>query len=174
MYKNLDFIRHEKIVFAIVIFMLAFTASACSSIIPNRRDEGHEESGAELSLDQAYDRIRGGARLVLVYDEQSNSFHGHVENITDGILEQVRVEVHLSNGIELGPTTPVDLDPGEKIGITLAATTSSFDGWTAHPEVGGGETGEHGLGEGEGEHQGEGEGEHDREGGGEHEEEGSD
>ena len=67
-----------------------------------------------------------------------------MENITDEILEQVRVEVHLSNGVELGPTTPVDLEPGESIKIILAATTSNFDGWTAHPEVGGGETGEHG------------------------------
>ena len=170
MYKNLDLIRHEKLVFVVVIFVLAITASACSS----SRDEGFEESGTELSFDQTYDRIRGGARLVLVYDEQSNSFHGHVENITEGILEQVRVEVHLSNGVKLGPTTPVDLEPGESTKIILAATTSIFDGWTAHPEVGGGVTGEHGQGKGEGEHQGEGDGEHDREGGGEHEGGGSD
>ena len=54
---------------------------------------------------------------------------------------------------KLGPTTPVDLAPGEKIDVQLTANSKDFDGWTAHPEVGEGEHGEHG------EHGGE----HDRE-----------
>ena len=65
-----------------------------------------EESGAELALNQSYDQVRNGARLVLAYDAQSNSFSGTVKNTTDRILKRVRVEVHLSNGKELGPTTP--------------------------------------------------------------------
>ena len=62
-----------------------------------------EESGTELALDESYDAVRNGARLVLTYDAQGNSFNGFVENTTDNILKQVRVEVHLSNGVELGP-----------------------------------------------------------------------
>jgi hypothetical protein len=73
-------------------------------------------------------------------------------------LKRVRVEVHLSNGKELGPTTPADLDPGERRDIKLKATSKYSDGWTAHPEVG---IGEHGSAE---EHGG-----HDRESRGEHE-----
>ena len=57
-------------------------------------------------------------------------------NTTNAILKQVRVEVHLSNGVELGPTTPADLYPGQIRPISLAATSSSFDRWNAHPEVG--------------------------------------
>jgi len=110
-------------------------------------DEG-EESGAELALDETYDSVRNGVRLILAYDGQTNSFKGTVENTTPKSLERVRVEVHLSNGIELGPTTPSDLAPGAKRKVTLAATEKKFDRWTAHPEVGSGE--------------------HDREGGGEH------
>jgi hypothetical protein len=41
-----------------------------------------------------------------------------------------------SNGVELGPTAPTDLNPGERIEISLKATNRNFDGWTAHPEVG--------------------------------------
>ena len=60
------------------------------------------------------------------------------------------VAVHLSNGIELGPTTPVDLKPSEKISVNLKATEKAFETWSTHAEVGSSEEG-HGE-EGEGEH----------------------
>ncbi len=101
-------------------------------------EEG-EESGTELARNEGYDEIRNGVRLILAYDGQSNSFNGTVENTTDKILKRVRVEVHLSNGKELGPTTPFDLDPGEKRDVELSETNTDFDSWTAHPEVGNGE-----------------------------------
>ena len=102
------------------------------------KDSG-EESSTELTLNETYDNVRNGARLILAYDAQSNSFKGTVENTTDETLQQVRVEVHLSNGTELGPTTPVDLQPGAQSEVELTATSKNFDGWTAHPEVGSGE-----------------------------------
>ncbi|MDE2919518.1 MAG: hypothetical protein OXR64_06680 [Chloroflexota bacterium] len=131
---------------------------------------GSEEgSGANLALDETFDAVRGGARLILAYDAASNAFTGTVANTTGGILRQVRIEVHLSNGVELGPTTPVDLQPGQVLAVELPATAAPFTGWIAHAEVGsGGEAGgEHGAGsqggEGGGEHGGGREG-----GGGEH------
>ncbi len=130
-------------------------------------DEG-EESGESLTLDETYDFVRKGARLVLRYDADSNAFVGSVANTTDVILRRVRVEVHLSNGTELGPTTPVDLASGEMADVSLSATEEPFTGWTPHAEVdtGDGGGGEHGEdGEGGGEHGGRGEG---GEGGGAH------
>jgi hypothetical protein len=109
-----------------------------------------EESGPKLALNQSYDHVRNGARLILAYDEKTNSFSGTVENTTDKTLKQVRVEVHLSNGKELGPTTPTDLDPGKKTDVKLVATSKDFDWWTAHPEVGIGEHGGGGHGDGKG------------------------
>lgn len=108
-----------------------------------------EESGTEFALDQTYDEVRHGARLILKYDAASNSFHGTVENTTEEPLERVRVEVHLSNGKELGPTTPTNLKPGEKVDVKLVAESKDFDGFSAHPEVG---NQEHGHGEEQGEH----------------------
>ena len=107
---------------------------------------GSEEgSGAnQLAPDETFDMVRAGARLVLNYDAQGNSFVGSVENTTNAVLTNVRVEVHLSNGTELGPTTPVDLAPGEVVPINLAATAEPFTGWTPHAEVGGGEGGQAG------------------------------
>ena len=159
---------------SVSIVFVIFVIIRCSRTNEPSIDEGEEESNTELALDETYDKIRNGARLILAYDAQSNAFKGTVENTTAETLKQVRVEVHLSNGKELGPTTPGDLAPDEKREILLTATSTNFDGWTAHPEVGegehshGGEGGEHGR-EGEGEHShGEESGEHGKEGEGEH------
>ena len=110
---------------------------------------GSEEgSGANLALDETFDAVRGGARLILSYDAAGNAFTGTVQNTTGNVLPQVRIEVHLSNGVELGPTTPVDLAPGQVLAVKLPATAAPFTGWIAHAEVGsGGEAGgEHGSG----------------------------
>ena len=117
---------------------------------------GEEGSGATLGLDETFDMVRSGARLILSYDAPSNSFKGTVENTTNDVLNRVRIEVHLSNGAELGPTTPTDMSPGEVVAINLPATPASFTGWTAHAEVGGGGEGsESGAGStGSGEHGG--------------------
>ena len=116
---------------------------------------GSEEgSGATLAPDETFDMVRSGARLILSYDAPSNSFKGTVENTTNNVLGQVRIEVHLSNGTELGPTTPVDMAPGEVVAINLLATQASFTGWVAHAEVGS-QGSESGGGEGGGESGGE-------------------
>lgn len=150
---------------AIVLFV---SINGCSKTEELSVDDGDEESNVELSLTDTYDKVRNGARLILNYDAQSNAFKGTVENTTNETLQQVRVEVHLSNGRELGPTTPGDLAPSEKREILLTATSTDFDKWTAHPEVG---EGEHGSGEERGEHEAEG-GEHGGEGDREHDGEG--
>ena len=153
-----------RILTAIVAVLTLLTIISCSRTTKPAMDEGDEESGTQLTLAETYDKVRNGARLILNYDAQSNTFKGTVENTTDETLKQVRVEVHLSNGKELGPTTPGDLAPGEKKDIQLTATSTDFEGWTAHPEVG---SNEHSSSEqGNGEH---GEEEHDREGESEHE-----
>ena len=109
---------------------------------------GSEEGGSGLALDETFDMVRAGARLIMNYDAAANVFVGTVANTTDATLTRVRIEVHLSNGIELGPTTPTDLAPGEILDVVLPATTQAFDSWTPHAEVGASEGG----GEGSGEH----------------------
>ena len=108
---------------------------------------GEEGSSNMLAPDETFDMVRSGARLILSYDAPSNSFKGTVENMTSSVLNQVRIEVHLSNGTELGPTTPTSIAPGEVLAITLPATQASFTGWVAHAEVGGGGEGSESGGE---------------------------
>lgn len=111
-----------------------------------------EGAGANaLALDQTYDATVNGARLILSYDAASNRFIGTVENTSNATLTRVRVEIHLSNGLELGPTTATDLAAGEVLDIILDAGAQAFDAWTPHAEVG---SGEGGSSEGPGEHGG--------------------
>ncbi len=99
---------------------------------------GGEEFANQLDKFDTYDELRAGSRLVLSYDAASNAFTGTVANITEASLSRVRVEVHLSNGVELGPTPAVDLAPGASAAVSLAAPDRPFDTWSAHAEVGGG------------------------------------
>ena len=98
-------------------------------------EEG-EESGPQIGLDGIHDEVRKGVRLILSFDSESSSFVGTVENVSEKTVPKVRVEVHLSNGKELGPTKPVDLAPGKKIEIKLSAVGQTFTWWKAHAEAG--------------------------------------
>lgn len=115
--------------FNVVLFLVLAIIIACGST-------GDEESATTLSKTDTYDEIRSGARLILNYDAATSTFVGTVENTTSNTLKSVRVEVHLSNGTELGPTTPGDLAPEEKRDITLDASGETFTTWSAHAEVG--------------------------------------
>ncbi len=149
--------RIHSILAAIAIVLGVAIINGCSRTSELPIGDQGEESNTEFTLNEQYDKVRNGARLILAYDAQSNSFKGTVENTTSETLQQVRVEVHLSNGKELGPTTPGNLAPGEKRAIELVATSTDFNAWTAHPEVG--TSGDSGS-ESKGEHDAEGDSGH--------------
>ena len=126
---------------AIWIFMMFLAVSigstSCSKDDGGEGDhDGEEENGTELGKNETYDEVKNGIRLILSYDSQTSSFVGTIENTTNNTISNVRVEVHLSNGVELGPTTPVDLAPGETQDVTLSAVGEDFEKWSAHAEVG--------------------------------------
>lgn len=98
-------------------------------------DEEGEESGVYISRTATWDEARGGARLRLAYDQAADAFIGQVLNENPDRLCAVRVEVHLDNGVELGPTPQVDLDWGAYAPVRLSAEGQAFDEWTAHPEM---------------------------------------
>lgn len=115
-------------------------------------DEEHEEEGEEdgtmLSITDSYDVVKKGVRLVLAFNVESEHFEGTAINTTEEPIENVRVEVHLSNGVELGPTERTTLKPGERVAVQLDATGQVFERWNTHAETG---NEEHNH-EGEGEH----------------------
>jgi hypothetical protein len=97
-------------------------------------EEG-EEPGVYIDRMETWDMTRRGARLVLSFNAQRNAFVGRVENTTDQRLCSVRVEVHLGAGPELGPTPRADVPAGGTIDVELATGGTSFETWTAHPEL---------------------------------------
>ncbi|MDX1436579.1 MAG: hypothetical protein R3335_07210 [Anaerolineales bacterium] len=126
------------IIFAAALSGCAGSASTVEPTLAETEAAGPAESGSLLGLNDRFDETQNGARLILTYDEATNSFYGKVENTTDQVLKKVRIEVRLSNGVELGPTVPMDLTPGQSMKIRLHAESDDFNGWSAHPEVGGG------------------------------------
>ena len=100
-------------------------------------EEGEgEEAGPRTGLDGTYDEVQKESRLILTFIKESSAFEGTVENVSEKALTKVRIEVHLSNGTELGPTEPVNLEPGEKKKVTISAEGQIFQWWKAHVEVG--------------------------------------
>ncbi|MFC1556600.1 hypothetical protein ACFL5L_01280 [candidate division KSB1 bacterium] len=101
-------------------------------------EEG-EESGIRYTLSETCEEVRKGVQLHLTFDQSSSTFIGTINNISNETAKRVRVEVHLSNEVELGPTEPVDLAPGKQVNVKLSAEGQSFTWWTAHAESGGSE-----------------------------------
>lgn len=153
----------SRFIVLVPVSVLLASICACANLPPADGEESeHEETGSRLAINQTFDAVRNGVRLVLAWDSASSSFIGSVDNVTDETISSVRVEVHLSNGTELGPTSPVDLAPGEQTNVKLPAAGQSFDWWKAHAETSeGGEEGEGEYRDGDehesgGEHGGEG------------------
>jgi hypothetical protein len=90
---------------------------------------------------------QNGIQLILTFDETKLEFNGTMENQNSIVATRVRVEVHTfgTNGnqlFEYGPTTPVDMSPGEIRNISLpAANAGNFVTFSMHPEVGAAEGG---------------------------------
>ena len=120
--------------------LVVAAGTACDNGPMEAGERGHDESGEEsnvsLTKTDVFDQTRGGARLILRWNEAEQAFVGTAENVTGSVIRRVRVEVHLSNGTELGPTTPTDLASGESISVRLDARGQVFDRWSAHAEVG--------------------------------------
>ena len=76
------------------------------------------------------DTSRGRPRLKM-------RFSGTVRNTTSQTVRDVRVEIHLSTGVELGPTPRVNLGGGETRPVELDARDQAFDWWTVHVELAG-------------------------------------
>ena len=99
-------------------------------------DSEDEESGIRYTKSETVVEVRRGIELNLKYDQSSTTFIGTIKNVSNETAKRVRVEIHLSNKKELGPTKPVDLAPGKQASVKLSAKGQSFTWWTAHAEVG--------------------------------------
>ena len=95
------------------------------------------ESGTQYAKTDTARETRSGVDLVMQY-ESDGWFRGTVTNTTAATVAAVRVEIHLDNGVELGPTPREDLAAGAVRDVELDASGQSFDRWSVHVEIGSG------------------------------------
>ena len=113
----------------------ASTPSATAS--ETRTADAGAERGEERAIARTanWSETRGDGWLQLSFNSASNSFVGRVSNTGNEPLCDVRVEVHLSTGTELGPTEPTVVPYGGSINVTLPSGGEEFATWTAQHEM---------------------------------------
>jgi hypothetical protein len=120
------------------IALLAVLALAACNGSPTSPTGEPGESGTQYRLTDTARESRSGVDLVMTYDQPNERFNGTVTNTTSATVAAVRVEIHLSNGVELGPTPRVDLTAGQVESVTLDASGQTFTRWSVHVEIGSG------------------------------------
>ena len=127
--------------------LVALSVVGCSGspTEPGGEEHGDEgqggepgESGTQYERTETAREVRNGVELIVNYDSTREVFTGTVRNTTSATVTQVRVEIHLSNGVELGPTPREDLAAGETKPIELDAREQTFFWFTVHVEIGSG------------------------------------
>ncbi len=103
--------------------------------------EGGSGEGSEgsppIPITEPYSGTFQNQKFEFAYDATTRAFRGTVENPTGLTICQSRTEIHASAGnqvIELGPTIPVDLAPGDIIKIVMSAPGHALDTYVLHPE----------------------------------------
>ena len=135
----------RPVVCAAALVALGVLGCAGSPTAPSGEGHGPEgqggepgESGTRYTLSETAREVRSGVELIVSFDSTRQGFTGTVRNTTSATVTQVRVEVHLSNGVELGPTPRANLVAGETKSIELDARGQTFSWYTVHVEIGSG------------------------------------
>ena len=80
----------------------------------------------------------GSAEYSFLFDMADMAFRGTVHNSTARPICRSRTEIHMGIGgtqtVELGPTVPVDLMPGETVKVVMTAPDYMPDTYAVHPE----------------------------------------
>lgn len=94
------------------------------------------ESVTQLGLDGVFDEVIEGLHVVMSYDAENHLFRGTLENTTEETLKEIEVEIHLSNGKELGPEEFAEMTPEMDFVVDFEAGEEDFKTWSVHVEVG--------------------------------------
>ena len=124
-------IKQALTIRAAALALAAMFAAACNNSLT---EEG--ESGTRYDRNETATETRNGVNLVISYNSSAQRFDGTVTNTTGSTVTDVRVEIHLSNGTELGPSPRVDLTAGQVRNVTLDASGQDFNWYSVHVELG--------------------------------------
>ena len=115
--------------FCFFLISLALVATACGSLTESG------EGGTQWDITETATDTRSGVDLEISYDSSTEKFEGTLNNTSNGTVDGVRVEIHLSNGVELGPTPKIDLMAANSSAVTLDASGQTFTWYSVHIEV---------------------------------------
>lgn len=118
-----------KIVFVICSILI-------NAISAQENPESKDTEVSQLGINDTYDGVTKGVRVILSYAHNTSMFVGSVENITSELIEATSLQVLLSNGSSLGPTVLYELEPGNKRKIEFNDEGQMFNWWIAHTTLG--------------------------------------
>ncbi|MCY4574023.1 MAG: hypothetical protein OXF01_14615 [Gemmatimonadetes bacterium] len=122
--------RHTLATRAAILALVAVLA-ACTDSPTEPGESGTRWNAGETATDS-----RRGVDLTISYNATTHRFDGSVTNTNASAVTDVRVEIHLSNGTELGPTPRVSLGADETKSVTLDASGQNFNWYSVHVELG--------------------------------------
>ncbi|MCY4057122.1 MAG: hypothetical protein OXG44_03885 [Gammaproteobacteria bacterium] len=98
--------------------------------------DGNEDA-PNIRIGEVASGIFGNAEYSFLYDMEGMAFRGTVHNPTADFICGSRTEIHMGIGgqvVELGPTIPENLSPGETIKVVMTAPAYMPDAYSVHPE----------------------------------------
>ena len=101
-------------------------------------DESGDEASPPISIDDPYADTIGGQAFEFAYETGTRLFRGNVRNTSAGLICDSRTEIHLGTPmgvIELGPTIPEDLEPGDELNVVMYQDGPDPDTYILHPEA---------------------------------------
>ena len=100
--------------------------------------ESGEEANPSIPIIDPYDGVNAGQTFAFRYEADPGLFRGTVENTSASLVCASRTEIHLgtpSGVVELGPTIPEDLEPGDVLYVVMYQDGPEPQTYILHPEA---------------------------------------
>ena len=100
--------------------------------------ESGEEANPSIPIKDPYAGVNAGQTFDFRYEADTGLFRGTVENTSAGLVCASRTEIHLgtpSGVVELGPTIPEDLEPGDVLYVVMYQDGPEPQTYILHPEA---------------------------------------
>lgn len=97
-----------------------------------------DESSPPIPLSDGFSGVFQNQNFAFAYDPSTRAFRGTVVNPTSNFVCLSRTEIHLGVAgqvVELGPTIPENLGPGEVLNVVVTAHGVTPLTYTLHPEA---------------------------------------
>ena len=100
--------------------------------------ESGEEANPSIPIGDSYAGVNAGQTFDFGYEADTGLFRGTVENTSASLVCASRTEIHLgtpSGVVELGPTIPEDLEPGDVLYVVMYQDGPEPQTCILHPEA---------------------------------------